>query len=143
MHSLQIGLFLMTTDVSLQCARAAVGFAALTMGHVATELERTHQLPDEAAWQQATQAISHWLREHYSDELIEQAKASLGDTTAEQDGDDEQAAQAAQDASAAALSLLLTHCVREEDTESMRECVAAAMMASWQDAYGDTPESND
>ena len=143
MHSLQIGLFLMTTDVSLQCARAAVGFAALTMGHVATELERINQLPDEAAWQQATQAVSHWLRKHYSDDVIEQAKASLGDMTAEHEGDDEQAAQAAQEASTVALSLLLTHCVSEDVVESMRERVAAAMMASWQDAYGDAPESND
>ncbi|WP_414502318.1 hypothetical protein [Zymobacter sp. IVIA_5232.4 C2] len=133
----------MTTDVSLQCARAAVGFAALTMGHVATELERIGQLPDDAAWQQATQAISQWLREQYSDELIEQAKASLGDAAAESDSDDEQAAQAAQAASATTLSLLLTHCVSADVAEQLGDSVTAAMTASWQDAYGDSAEGED
>lgn len=130
----------MTTDVSLQCARAALGFAALTMGHVSTELERLNQLPDEAAWQHATKAISQWLREQYSDELIEQAKASLGDAGAEQESDDEQAAEAAQAASAAALSLLVTHCVGTDSAESLRNTVATAMAAAWQDAYGDVQE---
>ena len=133
----------MTTNVSLQCARAAVGFAALTMGHVATELERIGQLPDDATWQLATQAISQWLREQYSDELIEQAKASLGDAAAESDGDDEQAGQAAQAASATALSLLLTHCVSAEVAEQLGDSVRVAMTASWQDAYGDIAGSED
>lgn len=130
----------MTTDVSLQCARAALGFAALTMGHVATELERLNLLPDEAAWQTATKAISQWLREQYSDELIEQAKASLGDVSAEQEGDDEQAAEAAQASSAAALSLLVTHCVSADVAESLHDTVATVMTAAWQDAYGDVQE---
>lgn len=133
----------MTTDVSLQCAQAAVGFAALTMGHVATELERIGQLPDEAAWQKATQAISQWLRGQYSDELIEQAKASLGDASTESENDTDQAAQAAQDASAAVLSLLLTHCVKADAAEQVSNSVTATVMASWQDAYGDSTEDSE
>lgn len=130
----------MTTDVSLQCAQAALGFAALTMGHVATELERIGQLPDEAAWQQATQAVSQWLREQYSDELIEQAKASLGDTVTEQESDDDQAAQAAQVASETTLSLLLKHCASADVAEQLHGSVTGTMQASWQAAYGESAE---
>lgn len=133
---------LMTANASLQCAQAAVGFTALTMGHVVTELERLDQLPSEAAWKQASQAVSQWLRQHYGDELVEQAKATLDDATTEQDCDIEQVAEAAQVASNTVLSLLLTHCVNADIAEQVRSNVSTAISAAWQDAYGDSPEDD-
>lgn len=134
-------VFLMTANASLQCAQAAVGFTALTMGYVVTELERLDQLPSEAVWKQASQAVSQWLRQHYGDELVEQAKATLDDAATEQDGDIEQIAEAARVASTTVLSLLLTHGVNADIAEQVRSHVSTAVSAAWQDAYGDSPET--
>lgn len=127
----------MTTDVLLQRAQAAVGFAALTMGRTMAELETLGKVPEASAWQQATQAISQWLREQYGDDYVDQAKALLGDAAMAQESDDEEVAQAAQSACQTALALLLEHCVAESVAKEVHEHVTAAMQTSWLNAYGD------
>ena len=133
----------MTTNVSLQCAQAAVGFAALTMGRTMAEFEASDRVPDPAAWQQATQAISQWLREQYGDEHVEWAKARLSDSVIEPEGDDECVAQAAQRAYEMTLSVLLQHCAADETATALGERVTAAMNTSWRDIYSDDAPKKD
>lgn len=135
----------MTTGVSLEQAKAAVGFAALSIGKGHAALQEAGVSVEDTTLQAMTQAVSQWLRDRYSDAMIERAKTALGLSDAQQQDDaDESVINAAQEACEMTLIQFFSPLPDSPARQQAFEMASQAMQRALLDAYGDvSPEASD
>lgn len=134
----------MTTETSLEQAKAAVGFAALAIGKGHAALLDNEVTLDAATLEAMTQGVSQWLRTRYSSDMIDRAKTALGLSDAQQQDDaDDTVIAAAHEASDAALERFFAPLAETTSTQDAFKTAQTALQHALYEAYGDASEGDD